>query len=551
MRKLFCILILALTSTLAYAQRPDQIELPCPPGSSPTWMGQSYNQATGKYRQWQCVKQNGTVTQAITDSGNGGQVFNVKAYGATGDWTTDDTAAIQAAVNAAAVVGGEVFFPCGTYRTTLGIAVSSSVSFVGEGESCAIVRLTGGASSSLMTISGGTVSFRNITLDANVNAAGYDGIDFTSGGSVSFSHATVENAANYGFYAYPKGASNVLVDQSSFTGSGTIDFAITVSGSYTASHVTLSHSTFGDQSAPSTLTAGAHQAIAIETGTGGTLTDIIISANQIYYPLLASQESDGIVISTGGSSSTISNVTISSNNIKNGSGSAYDGSCLEVWGANNVTISNNIFGDNKTAIASQAGATSPIYGIISGNVINQPSSNSASISLGLGADYLVQGNRISAATEAIQVTSSHTTVVGNSFSSSGTQNVYLKCLQATACTDDTITSNDISSSGNANGITIGGGPADFSDLSVSNNRIDTGTGGWAFYSSNANPVGVVYDNTILTTTHHYTLTSGLTLRALESAAPSGACNTGSQWINTAGGASTTLYICEAGTWVAK
>ena len=85
MRKLFCILILALASTLAYGQRPDQIELPCPVGSSPTWMGQSYDQATGKYRQWQCVKQNGTVTQAITDSGNGGQVFNVKAYGAKGD----------------------------------------------------------------------------------------------------------------------------------------------------------------------------------------------------------------------------------------------------------------------------------------------------------------------------------------------------------------------------------------------------------------------------------------------------------------------------------
>src|SRR5574337_547182 len=36
MRKLFYILILALTSTLAYAQRPDQIELPCPAGRPAT-----------------------------------------------------------------------------------------------------------------------------------------------------------------------------------------------------------------------------------------------------------------------------------------------------------------------------------------------------------------------------------------------------------------------------------------------------------------------------------------------------------------------------------
>ena len=100
MRKLFCILILALTSTLAYAQRPDQIELPCPSGSSPTWMGQSYDQATGKYRQWQCVKQNGTVTQAITDSGTGGQVFNVKAYGAKGD--------VQVVTDGAMTIGSPV-----------------------------------------------------------------------------------------------------------------------------------------------------------------------------------------------------------------------------------------------------------------------------------------------------------------------------------------------------------------------------------------------------------------------------------------------------------
>lgn len=49
----------------------------------------------------------------------GGQVFNVKAYGAKGDGTTDDTAAIQAAQAAASAVSGLVVVPQGQYLTTL------------------------------------------------------------------------------------------------------------------------------------------------------------------------------------------------------------------------------------------------------------------------------------------------------------------------------------------------------------------------------------------------------------------------------------------------
>ncbi len=44
----------------------------------------------------------------------GAQVFNVKDYGALGNGTTDDTAAIQSAIDAVAANGGKVLIPGGT-----------------------------------------------------------------------------------------------------------------------------------------------------------------------------------------------------------------------------------------------------------------------------------------------------------------------------------------------------------------------------------------------------------------------------------------------------
>lgn len=64
--------------------------------------------------------------------------FNVTDYGATGNGTTDDTAALQAAVNAAAP-SGTVYVPNGNYKfsgITLGDGITpTNISIVGESES--------------------------------------------------------------------------------------------------------------------------------------------------------------------------------------------------------------------------------------------------------------------------------------------------------------------------------------------------------------------------------------------------------------------------------
>ena len=62
-----------------------------------------------------------------------GQPFNVKDYGAVGDGVADDTAAIQATINAANTAGGgTVYFPSGDYKTDSQITLESDIELRGD-----------------------------------------------------------------------------------------------------------------------------------------------------------------------------------------------------------------------------------------------------------------------------------------------------------------------------------------------------------------------------------------------------------------------------------
>jgi hypothetical protein len=67
---------------------------------------------------------NRTLTQLTTDL----RIVDVVSYGAVGDGVTDDTAAVQAAVNATLAAKGTLRFPARTYRITAPILMGSSSS---------------------------------------------------------------------------------------------------------------------------------------------------------------------------------------------------------------------------------------------------------------------------------------------------------------------------------------------------------------------------------------------------------------------------------------
>lgn len=95
-----------------------------------------------------------TLSAAISSSA--GLVYNVKspAYGAEGDGATDDSGAIQAAINAAATAGGGIlYFPHGTYLCNTGLVVGSGEGkFTYLGESATGSKLKQVGATTLLTL---------------------------------------------------------------------------------------------------------------------------------------------------------------------------------------------------------------------------------------------------------------------------------------------------------------------------------------------------------------------------------------------------------------
>lgn len=96
------------------------------------------------------------------------EVFNVKSFGAVGNGSANDTAAIEAALSAAGnAAPSTVYFPSGTYLVASALKAPSNVRWLGDGMDFTEIQLSKSIASSMVADVKQNAQFEKLTLNAN------------------------------------------------------------------------------------------------------------------------------------------------------------------------------------------------------------------------------------------------------------------------------------------------------------------------------------------------------------------------------------------------
>lgn len=124
-----------------------------------------------------------------------GPWIDVRAYGAVGDGVTDDTTAIQNALNAVPSTGGRVFLPFGTYKVSSSLTIGNTTELFGVGTNGSIIS-TASPTAHVIAVYGGGCYIHDIQISSSVTRTAGAHIEILSTGSSS----TIERFMLYNYF---------------------------------------------------------------------------------------------------------------------------------------------------------------------------------------------------------------------------------------------------------------------------------------------------------------------------------------------------------------
>lgn len=135
------------------------------------------------------------------------QYVSVKDFGAVGDGVTDDTSAIQAAID----IGSSVFFPEGTYKTTATLTITNSSTVLhGSGKETTIIKPVGASITGITASSKNNLAIENLKIDMAGSTGTADGISWTNVSKSRICMVTVINATRAGLRLVSTGYGNTI-----------------------------------------------------------------------------------------------------------------------------------------------------------------------------------------------------------------------------------------------------------------------------------------------------------------------------------------------------
>lgn len=361
-----------------------------------------------------------TASRALQD--RFAEVVNVKDYGAKGDGTTYDTAAVQAAANAIPAGGGVLYIPAGTYLTNGTVILKSNTMVCGDGPGSVLL---GGASwnapgaffinqnHTVTTLTDSNIEVRDLLLDygtATNTGAGHC-VDMVYVRIVKIV-SVIMQCRGAGNAIALLGCNDTLVDGCSAYG-----FSNCAYDHWTAPQNARVVNCYAETTTSQQMINFNPENTA-NNNTGAVADGFVLANNQF---VSTGANAIPMQLEPLGAGTSVRNVVVSSNTFRN--------VLLSMRGdTRGATVSDNAFisvagGNNVFACYAQNGGTPDTITFI-GNIVTDPATtggNYAAIYL-LGTNSAVVGNVVSGSNPyACSYTAATVAVVGNSFPSTSYQ----------------------------------------------------------------------------------------------------------------------------------